>query len=145
MINIFNNYSGEVTFDYEKIARDVFEGLKKLHNITDDVDISLILVDANEIHSINNEYRHKDYVTDVISFEDHDEENYLGDIFICIEKVYEQAKSYGHSEKREFAFLLCHGCLHLLGYDHLDEEQEKEMFAKQDELLLIINYPKNII
>lgn len=145
MINIFNNYSGEITFDYEKIARDVFEGLKKLHNITDDVDISLILVDANEIHSINNEYRHKDYVTDVISFEDHDEENYLGDIFICIEKVYEQAKSYIHSEKREFAFLLCHGCLHLLGYDHLDEEQEKEMFAKQDELLLTINYPKNII
>ena len=143
MINIFNNF-GDIQLDYEKIVSDVWEGLKKLHDLSDDVDISLILVNSEEIHRINSEYRHKDYVTDVISFEEHDEENYLGDIFVCIEKVYEQAKAYEHSEKREFAFLLCHGCLHLLGYDHMNEEEEKEMFAKQDELLEYIKYPKNI-
>ena len=143
MINVFNNY-GKIEFDYEKIVNDVWQGVKKLHNLDDDTDISLILVNSEEIHSINLEYRHKDYVTDVISFEDHEEENYLGDIFICIEKTLEQAKTYEHSVKREFAFLLCHGCLHLLGYDQLTEEEEKEMFKKQDELLIEINYPKTI-
>lgn len=144
MINLFNNY-GELNFDFEKIIDDVWAGVKKLHNLNDEIDLSLILVDAKEIHRINLEYRHKDYVTDVISFEEHEEENYLGDIFICIEKVFEQARTYEHSVKREFAFLLCHGILHLLGYDHLTFEEEKEMFSIQDELLEYINYPKSIV
>ena len=86
---------------------------------------------------MNKEYRGLDRPTDVISFEETDEEdeNYLGDIFICIDKVYEQAKSYEHSNEREFAFLLLHGILHLSGYDHIEKEDEIIMFNKQDELL----------
>ena len=143
MINVFNNY-GNVDFDYETIINDVWRGLISLNKTSNDVDISLILVGNDEIQKINKEYRQKDYVTDVISFEDHDEENYLGDIFICIDRCLEQAHNYEHSVKREFAFLLCHGCLHLLGYDHLNEEEEKEMFAEQDLLLNYIGYTKEI-
>jgi probable rRNA maturation factor len=70
----------------------------------------------------------------VLSFPDRDEE-YLGDIFISIDKVYEQAKQYNHSVEREFAFLLTHGILHLLGYDHENTNDEKKMIAKQEEIL----------
>lgn len=130
-ISLFNNY-GDVSFDYETIIKDLETIFKEKMNCNKEA--SLILVNLEEIHKINKEYRHKDYPTDVISFEDH-EDDYIGDIFICIEKVFEQALAYGHSNEREFAFLLCHGLLHLLGYDHLNPEDEKEMFEKQDEIL----------
>ena len=131
-INIFNNYNKEIKFDYEKIINVLKEKIEERFNTTKDV--SLILVDLDEIHNINLQYRHLDRPTDVISFEE-DEEDYLGEIFICIDKVYEQAKEYGHSNEREFAFLLCHGLLHLHGYDHMNEKDEKIMFALQDEIL----------
>lgn len=137
VINVFNNY-GEINFDYVKVIDDVQSYFKETN------EISLILVDLKEIHKLNLDYRHLDYPTDVISFESGEIE-YLGDIFICIEKVYEQAKLYEHSDKREFAFLLVHGILHLLGYDHLNEEDEKEMFSKQDEILNEINYRREKI
>lgn len=140
-INLFNNYPNKISFDFEKIIKD-------LEQYPSDKEISLILVDLEEIHKINKEYRNIDRPTDVISFEadiDEDipsdeEDNYAGDIFLCIDKVYEQALSYGHSVEREFAFLLCHGVLHLHGYDHMNEEDEKEMFAKQEEILEKLNY-----
>lgn len=143
MINVYNNY-GEINFDYQQIIDDLWNGLVKLNKLDSETDISLILVNNDEIHDINKEYRDKDYVTDVISFEDHDEEKYIGDIFICIDRCLEQAESYGHSVKREFAFLLCHGCLHLLGYDHMNEEDEKKMFTEQDYVLEQIGYTKDI-
>ena len=140
-INLFNNYPNKISFDFEKIIKD-------LEQYPSDKEISLILVDLEEIHKINKEYRNIDRPTDVISFEadiDEDipfdeEDNYAGDIFLCIDKVYEQALSYGHSVEREFAFLLCHGVLHLHGYDHMNEEDEKKMFAKQEEILEKLNY-----
>ena len=135
-INIFNNY-GDITFDYEKIARDLENIFRTDFKVTEAV--SLILVNLNEIQNINKEYRHLDYPTDVISFPDRTED-YLGDIFICIDKAYEQAKTYEHSNNREFAFLLCHGLLHLLGYDHETKEDEKIMFNLQDEILDKTNY-----
>lgn len=131
-IEIFNNY-GEIAFDYNKVVADV-SGYFKGEN-----EVSLILVNLDEIHKLNLEYRHLDYPTDVISFES-GEEDYLGDIFICIDKVIEQAKLYEHSVNREFAFLLVHGLLHLQGYDHLTKEDESKMFAKQEEVLNTINY-----
>lgn len=136
-INVYNNY-GTITFDYEKVIRDVGE------YFTFPKCASLILVDLDTIHEMNRTYRNKDYPTDVLSFpaDDEDEEDYLGDIFICIEKVREQAASYGHSEQREFAFLLVHGLLHLQGYDHLTESEEKVMFTKQEEILNAIHYPR---
>lgn len=120
-----------IDFDYQKIIDTISKG------IFEEKEVSLILVDAKRIQDINREYRGLDRSTDVISFEEDDEEDdkYLGDIFICIDKVYEQAKNYEHSCEREFAFLLVHGILHLLGYDHIEAKDEKVMFAKQDEIL----------
>ena len=77
------------------------------------------------------------------TFSGEHEEDYLGEIFICEEKVYEQAISYDHSNEREFAFLLTHGLLHLLGYDHIEKEDEVVMFKKQDELLNKTIYRRN--
>ena len=106
-------------------------------------DFSIILVDANTIHEINREYRKIDKETDVISFASLDDESLLnmedtvelGDIFINVEAIREQAKDYGHSLKREFCFLVTHGILHLLGYDHLNKDDEKIMFDLQEEIL----------
>ena len=131
IINLYNNLEEEIKFDYEGIINTFEKGLEEEN------EVSLILVSLEEIHRMNKEYRGLDRPTDVISFEETDEEdeNYLGDIFICIDKVYEQAKSYEHSNEREFAFLLLHGILHLSGYDHIEKEDEIIMFKKQDELL----------
>ena len=98
-------------------------------------------MDNEYIHKINKEYRGVDRPTDVISFALEDEPDIkldhriLGDIYISIDKVKEQAKEYGHSEKRELAFLAVHGLLHLLGYDHMKKEEEKIMFDKQEMIL----------
>lgn len=132
-ISVFNNYPNEIEFNYDKIINDI----SKYFDI--DKHASVILVDNSEIHEINKQYRAKDYPTDVISFEEA-EDDYLGEIFISIDKTYEQAKTYGHSVEREFAFLLVHGLLHLQGYDHETKEEEKIMFDKQNEILDILNY-----
>lgn len=141
IINIFNNYDGNITFDYEKIIHDLESYFTNELKISEEV--SLILVDLEEIQKINHDYRHLDYPTDVISFEDRSDD-YLGDIFICIDKVFEQAKTYEHSVEREFAFLACHGLLHLLGYDHLNPTDEATMFTKQEEILEKTNYRRII-
>ena len=106
-----------------------------------DAIVSVIIVDNNKIHEINKEYRGIDRPTDVISFaleegEDYEvKERMLGDIYISIDKVYEQAKEYGHSVKRELFFLATHGFLHLLGYDHMKKEDEEIMFPLQEKIL----------
>lgn len=139
VINLFNNYNDEIKFDYNAIIDNIQNG------INEDIELSLILVDINEIHNINKEYRGIDRPTDVISFclEDEEDDKYLGDIFVCIEKVYEQSKEYNHSNEREFAFLVVHGILHLLGYDHMNKEDEEKMFTKQEELLKKLGYERN--
>ena len=102
---------------------------------------SVIIVDNKEIHKINKEYRGIDRPTDVISFALEEDEDYeikerlLGDIYISIDKVYEQAKEYNHSVKRELFFLVTHGFLHLLGYDHMKKEDEEIMFPLQEKIL----------
>ena len=107
----------------------------------DNVEFNVIFVDSNKIHEINKEYRGIDRVTDVISFALEDnidiklDHRILGDIYICVERAEEQAKEYEHSFLREISFLMIHGLLHLLGYDHMKEEEEKIMFAKQEEIL----------
>lgn len=105
--------------------------------------LSIIFVDEKTIREINRDYRQQDRVTDVISFAFEDNENIvyndmcrpLGEIYICIPRMIEQAKEYGHSEKRELSFLTIHGLLHLLGYDHMNAKQEKEMFELQELIL----------
>lgn len=138
-INIFNNYNKEIDFNYKQISKDLKKVFENKFNTKKDV--SLILVDLDEIHKINLDYRHLDRPTDVISFEEFDDD-YLGEIFICVDKVYEQAIEYQHSNEREFAFLLCHGLLHLHGYDHMNEKDEKIMFELQDELLNQTDYKR---
>lgn len=103
---------------------------------------NIIFVTNEKIHELNFNYRGVDRVTDVISFALEDGEELkdpgirvLGDIYIAIDVCYEQAKIYGHSRIREVCFLATHGILHLLGYDHMEESEEKIMFDKQKELL----------
>lgn len=105
-------------------------------------EFNIIIVDNKKIHNINKEYRSVDRETDVISFalEDnidivYDDFRLLGDIYISIDKVISQALEYGHSNVREICFLATHGVLHLLGYDHMEKDDEDEMFKLQDELL----------
>ncbi|MCR2820433.1 rRNA maturation RNase YbeY [Lederbergia panacisoli] len=116
-------------------------------HIEDGTELSVMIVSNDEIKKINKEYRGKNYATDVISFameELGDDEleikgsnmpRILGDIIISIDKAQEQAKEYGHSFMRELGFLTIHGFLHLLGYDHIEEEDEKKMFSRQNDLL----------
>ena len=109
----------------------------KKENITEDAELSISFVDEEEIQAINRDYRDKDKVTDVISFSLEEDEpeiegldmpRVLGDIIICLEVAKEQAESYNHSLSRELGFLALHGFLHLLGYDHMTEEDEKKCF-----------------
>lgn len=113
-------------------------------NQEDEAELSISYVDNDEIQSLNASYRDKDSVTDVISFAMEDEEDniihadagrVLGDIIIAFEVARAQAAEYGHSELREFLFLALHGFLHLMGYDHMDDEDERAMNALQDEIL----------
>ena len=103
---------------------------------------SVIIVDNDKIHQINKEYRNIDRETDVISFALEDDKTIndspirvLGDIYISIDKARMQAKEYGHSLKRELCFLMTHGFLHLLGYDHMKKEDEEIMFPLQEKIL----------
>ena len=103
---------------------------------------SVIFIDDDLMHEMNLKYRGIDRTTDVLSFalndakNDFQEEiNVLGDIFVSIPKMKAQALEYGHSEKRELSFLCIHGLLHLLGYDHMEKEDEKIMFGLQEEIL----------
>lgn len=119
----------------------VIEKVSELLGVESSI-VSIVLVDNEYIHKINKEYRNVDRETDVISFAFMDDETNpesgvtdLGEIYISLEKAHSQSKEYGHSFKRELCFLLTHGLLHLLGYDHMTDEDEKEMFGLQEEVL----------
>ena len=119
----------------------VLEVAQKLENL-DNIEFNVIIVDNEYIHSLNKEYRHIDRPTDVITFalEDYEDVKYdgfrlLGDIYISLDKAKEQAIEYNHSFKREICFLAVHGFLHLLGYDHMEKQEEKIMFDKQEVIL----------
>ena len=142
MENIFEIFN-ETSYELENEINDLRklldfalerEGLKN-------VEFNVIFVDSDTIHDMNKTYRNVDRVTDVISFALEDnktielDHRLLGDIYICIERAYEQAEEYGHPFKRELSFLAIHGLLHLLGYDHMEEDEEKVMFQKQDDIL----------
>ena len=109
----------------------------------EDSEFNVIIVDNEKIHEINKTYRNIDRETDVISFallDEKEEESYstktvLGDIYISVDKAIEQSKDYGHTLIRELCFLSIHGLLHLLGYDHIEKEEEKIMFEKQELIL----------
>ena len=136
---IFNETNEKIDVEEE---RKIIEFALK-HEKIENVEFNVIFVDSNTIKSINKQYRNIDKVTDVISFALEDGEGninfefgrLLGDIYICVERMKEQAIEYGHSLLREQGFLTVHGLLHLLGYDHQTKEEEKIMFTKQELIL----------
>jgi len=135
---INDNYGVDFKYDYlKKVIKRTLKQ-EKVKNAY----FSIIFVGEEEIQRINREYRKIDKITDVISFAFEDNEDIvyndirvLGDIYICIPRMIEQANNYGHSIKRELSFLTVHGLLHLLGYDHMKKEEEKVMFDLQEWIL----------
>ncbi|MCQ3035244.1 MAG: rRNA maturation RNase YbeY [Bacilli bacterium] len=129
---------------YEEKYNALFDKTIKFLKLKGDYYMSVTIVDNEKIHEINRDYRGVDRPTDVISFALLDNEankpvkgmpTDLGEIIISFEKAEEQAKEYGHSSEREFSFLFVHGLLHLLGYDHMEKEDEVVMFKLQDDIL----------
>ena len=137
-IEIINQTNEQIDIDD---LRNVIDKAFERENVTNAF-MNVIIVNNETIHQINKEYRGIDRPTDVISFALEDDKTFintdfrvLGDIYISIDKVYEQAKLYGHSIRRELSFLTVHGILHLLGYDHMVKDDEIIMFKKQDDIL----------
>lgn len=152
-----NETDQELPFDVEEIVNKVIEKALEQEKCPYEASVAVLLTNNEGIHAMNKEYRKIDRPTDVLSFPnvDYEEpadfsgiedaiEDYfdpetgelcLGDIIISIDKVYEQAKEYGHAPLREFAFLVAHSILHLLGYDHMEAEEAKVMETKQEEIL----------
>lgn len=133
--------------DYHHIYMKIINETVKQLNIDEDLELSCILIDDQKIHEINKEYRNIDRSTDVISFALEDSEQYyvpgmprsIGDIFISIDHAKMQANEYGHSLKREMCFLFTHGLLHLLGFDHIEADDEAKMVARQKAILEAVN------
>ena len=133
--------------EYEGVYLALLDRTMKHLKLQCDPIVSVTFVDNKFIHELNRDYRHIDRPTDVISFAflDNEEDKakqlkgkgmvILGDIYISIDKAKEQAQEYGHPLKRELSFLFVHGLLHLLGYDHMNKEDEEVMFKLQDEIL----------
>lgn len=148
ILNIdFLDETNEVKEEHIALVEKLLQHAAKVEGIEEGSEVSITFVTNEAIHEINREYRDKDQPTDVISFalEEMGEgevqiigegiPRLLGDIIISTDRTREQAEEYGHSFERELGFLAVHGFLHLLGYDHMNEADEKEMFGKQDEIL----------
>lgn len=152
-------------FDHIQIANEVCSGVLDYLNCPYDCEINILVTDNENIKIINNETRQIDRETDVLSFPNlfYDEpgtfdipddelidyinpENdliVLGDIILSYDRILSQAKEYGHSVKREYAFLITHSMLHLCGFDHMEEEEEKIMFGLQEEILTKLNITRD--
>lgn len=149
--------NGEESFALEKTVEQVATAVLDMEGCPYEIQLNVLLTDNDGIHAYNKEYRNIDRETDVLSFpnldfdvpgkftisEDREADYFdpdtgeliLGDIIISVDKVKEQAESYGHSQKREFAFLVAHSMLHLCGYDHMEAEEAETMEAKQEQVL----------
>lgn len=123
---------------FESMFPLILDKTLDLLNKAKNVSVNVVLIDDLAMKQFNNDFRGLDKTTDVLSFVDGeimDGQLHLGDILVSFEASKRQAKEYGHSLKREFCFLVTHGFLHLLGFDHESPEEEKEMFTLQKEIL----------
>lgn len=160
------DYEAEKKLDlsYEEIIRDIILAALDYEQCPYEAEINVVLTDNAGIRQVNREYRDIDAPTDVLSFPmleyeapsdfGRTEEEFadcfnpesgelmLGDIMISVDKVKEQAEKYGHSEKRELAFLVAHSMLHLFGYDHMEDSERMTMEQKQDEILKSRGYTR---
>ncbi len=155
-VTMENESGQEFDFPYRELAEQVVEAVLDMENFPFETEVNVLLVTEEEIRAVNRTQRSQDQVTDVLSFPlieypgpgdfsqvDALENNFnpdtgeamLGDILLCAQRVKEQAFAYGHSEKREYAFLIAHSMLHLLGYDHMRSEEASVMEGKQEKIL----------
>ncbi len=157
----------DIGIDYEGIASKVVEAALSYVDCPYECVVNILLTDNASICELNKNMRNIDRPTDVLSFPGIDYETpgdfsiaekdtlsyfepdsgelMLGDIMISLEKVVEQAKEYNHSVKREYAFLIAHSMLHLSGYDHIEDEERKQMEQMQEEILEQIGYTRDIV
>lgn len=165
-INLELECEPQFPFDVEEVTSQVVNAVLEWEKCIYEAEVSVTLTTNEEIHIINREQRGIDRPTDVLSFpmtqfpepaefEFLEEDEYndsfnpdsgelmLGDIVVSVDKVAEQAKEYGHSLKREYAFLIAHSMLHLIGYDHMEEKEAAVMEKKQDEILNSIGITRN--
>ncbi|MCI9003889.1 MAG: rRNA maturation RNase YbeY [Lachnospiraceae bacterium] len=155
-VTIETEVEASFPFDHEKLAREVVAAALAHEGFPYEAEVGLFLVSPEAIRAMNREYRQIDHPTDVLSFPmaaygspgdfealEMDGDNFnpdtgeamLGDIVLNVEQVEEQARQYGHSEEREYAFLILHSMLHLFGYDHETEEEAAQMEKKQKDIL----------
>lgn len=146
-LEIYDHTAGKLTDHQRQLAVDLLDYAAQQLELSDTAEMSLTFVNNPEIKKINAQYRDVDRATDVISFPMNDDDIImddeskkempvdLGDLFISVDKVKEQALFLGHSEDRELGFLVVHGFLHLNGYDHEKPDEEKEMFSLQEKIL----------
>lgn len=142
-----NDETDVVEEEIQQLICDLLQHAAKEEQLTGETELSMTFMSDEEIQEVNQTYRGIDAPTDVISFalEEMGEDEMeivvegmpttLGDIIIAVPTAKRQAEEYGHSFKREMGFLALHGFLHLLGYDHMNEKDEKKMFGRQDEIL----------
>ena len=164
-ILVENEAKRVLDFDYEEVIKNVVKRVVDTENCPYEVEVNVLLTNNEEIHEANKDFRNIDRPTDVLSFPmvDYDfpadfslvnespegylnpetDELLLGDIMVSVDKVYSQAEEYGHGIKREFAFLIAHSMLHLLGYDHMEDEERVVMEAKQDAILETLGITRN--
>lgn len=151
MINLITNNEQdkvEICDDLLKLIKDIISSCEEEEQITFENEISLTFTDNENIKQINKEYRNIDSETDVLSFPMYEKDELeeekkssddfvkpLGDIVISLEKAKEQAIDFGHSFEREVCYLVCHSMFHLMGYDHIDEEDKKIMREKEEKIM----------
>lgn len=160
-LNFEDEYGLPLPFEAESLAEHVIEHSLDYEKCPYEAEVNLLLTSNGEIHRMNREFRRIDRATDVLSFpmleyevpgdfsllEEAENDCFnpdtgellLGDIVISKDKVLEQAEAYGHSPRREFAFLVAHSMLHLMGYDHMEAEEAAEMEKRQEEILAQMN------
>lgn len=162
MTLLFTNETDiKFNFDMEETAKKVINAVIKEENFPNNIEISLSLVQSEETHKLNKKFRNIDKTTDVLSFPmfsyekpgdctplleeyNENEEVILGDIVLNLDKVISQAEEYGHSKLREFSFLIAHSMLHLMGYDHIEDDERYIMENKQNIILESINITRDL-
>lgn len=160
-----NEVEARFPFVLEEAVRQVILEALEWEKCPYEVQVNVLLTDKEGIREYNRQYRNIDKETDVLSFPNVDYEQpgdfsmveknemayadpdtgeiYLGDIILCRERISSQAEEYGHSELRELSFLIAHSMLHLLGYDHVEEAEEKIMMEKQEKILDKLGITRN--
>ena len=149
----------DISFDFpdaEETVRDAVQAVFSDKELPEELDVNVLITTEDSIREINRDNRGMDSATDVLSFPYYDyeepgvfdgiiyedEENILGDIIICADRVIAQALEYGHSQKRELAFLIVHSMLHLTGYDHMEEEDGEIMRTEEKRIMDILRIPR---